>query len=124
MERANVGHQFKYIRFSLIHLNLHSLFIVAINRLFNVSGQTTTGPDCITNCEGKDKGNYQSCKGCDVYVMCKAKGFMKDNVPCGQENGQQKYWNTEEGKCTVNNSTVCKLEAVENEDPPQPHQPG
>ena len=33
MERANVGLKFKYIRFILIHLNLHSLFIVLIDCL-------------------------------------------------------------------------------------------
>ena len=55
-----------------------------------------------------------------MYVMCKSKGFMRDNVSCGEENGQQKYWNPEERKCTVDKSPMCKLEDMENMVPPQP----
>ena len=42
---------------------------------------------------------------------------MKDNVPCGEEGGQQTFWNPAEGKCTVNKSPLCQLERKE---PPQP----
>ena len=85
-----------------------------------LSGQTTTGADCITDCAGKAKGDYQSCKGCDVYVNCKGNGYTKDNIPCGETDGQKKYWSTEQGKCTVTKSPLCELEDKEDPEPPQP----
>ena len=42
---------------------------------------------------------------------------MKDNVPCGEEGGQQKYWNPTEEKCTVTKSPLCKLENKEQSHP-------
>ena len=36
---------------------------------------------CITDCEGVPDGNYQSCKGCNVYAACGG-GVLYDEQPC------------------------------------------
>eukprot|EP01084_Bolivina_argentea_P316325 548293_1 len=38
--------------------------------------------DCITDCEGKDDGNYHSCLSCNVYATCWGGGYITDNRPC------------------------------------------
>ena len=80
--------------------------------IYFVSAQTT-GPACVTDCRDRAKGDYQSCKGCDVYVICKGNGFIKDSVPCVEEGGQPTYWNPTDGKCTVEKSPLCQLQSVD-----------
>ena len=36
---------------------------------------------CVSSCEGKTNGDYQSCHGCDVYVTC-VHGAPVDDRPC------------------------------------------
>jgi len=36
---------------------------------------------CISSCEGREDGEYQSCNGCNVYVTC-SNGRIYDNRPC------------------------------------------
>ena len=36
---------------------------------------------CVSSCEGKPDGDYQSCNGCSVYASCVG-GHLIDNRPC------------------------------------------
>ena len=42
---------------------------------------TGTGASCITSCNGRSNGDYQSCIGCDVYATC-SNGYLYDERPC------------------------------------------
>ncbi|KAI0240872.1 hypothetical protein LSAT2_008326 [Lamellibrachia satsuma] len=41
----------------------------------------TTGPSCIKSCRGQPNGDYQSCRGCHVYVTCSNWRMFPDR-PC------------------------------------------
>lgn len=62
----------------------------------------TTGPTCITVCQGKANGVYQSCEGCHVYANC-SRGKLKV-LPC-QSYGL--YWDDNLKMCE-NKSETCK----------------
>ena len=66
---------------------------------------------------GKSEGKYQSCHGCEVYVLCNAAGFMRDDIPCGKDNGRRTYFNPVLKNCTINNSSLCKLTSVDKPHP-------
>ena len=85
------------------------------------SDEMTTGADCIASCVGRPEGRYQSCHGCDVYVICKEGGFMRDNIPCENDNGQNTYFDPMMRTCTINGSPLCSLTSTE---PSQPGQSG
>ncbi|KAI0225346.1 hypothetical protein LSAT2_023808 [Lamellibrachia satsuma] len=38
--------------------------------------------ECITSCEDRLPGNYQSCQGCGVFATCDASLKFFDNRPC------------------------------------------
>ena len=42
---------------------------------------TPHAKSCVLSCDGLSDGNYISCKGCDVYVVCTG-GQLSDNQPC------------------------------------------
>ena len=41
---------------------------------------------CVASCKNAADGDYQSCRGCDVYVSCVG-GIIYDNRPCTEQNG-------------------------------------
>ena len=66
---------------------------------------STCGPGfggCVHECGPLLDGNYQSCKGCHVYVTC-SNGENHDNRPC--PNGL--IWDDLRKRC-VSHSTTCK----------------
>ena len=58
---------------------------------------------CIISCSGLRDGNYQSCRGCDIYERCTG----ADN-PEIQSCESGKVWDNKRGGCTTRSST-CKL---------------
>ena len=42
---------------------------------------TPHAKSCVLSCDGLSDGNYISCKGCDVYVVCTG-GQLSDNQSC------------------------------------------
>ena len=81
----------------------------------------TTGCNCLTSCENRRDGFYQSCQECDVYASCKD-GKMKDNIPCEEVNGSKTYWDQDERRCTEEKSYLCNLEMDGYHDPETPEQ--
>ena len=68
-------------------------------------GCKTTGSACITTCEGKENGDYQSCLGCGIYASCSF-GRLIDNRPCVANS----YWDDNKGWCaTVSETCKCSL---------------
>merc|ERR1712193_290140 len=65
--------------------------------------QLNTGKRCISDCEGRANGDYQSCLGCDVYASC-SEGIFTDNRPCPDEGT---VWDDKLKKCLFNSNT-CK----------------
>lgn len=64
-------------------------------------GALSGGPkNCIKSCQGKPNGNYQSCKGCDVFVTCNWSSMYPDR-PCPR--GLK--WDDKQKKCDFKSST-------------------
>ena len=70
-------------------------------------GGMTTGPDCVESCVGRPAGRYMSCHGCDIYVLCKDGGFMRDRIPCETLDGQDTYFDPITSTCSVEQSPLC-----------------
>ena len=70
---------------------------------------------------GRSEGKHQSCRGCEVYVLCNDAGFMRDDIPCEPENGKKTYFNPVLKSCTVKNSSLCRLRSVEQPYPGENH---
>ena len=70
--------------------------------------KTTTGPHCIEDCDKREDGRYQSCRGCDIYAECKS-GYFKDNIPCPFVEGKPTFWNHDGNICTPWEHLLCSL---------------
>lgn len=57
---------------------------------------------CVSSCAGVASGDYQSCRGCDVFVTCD-NGVMTDSRPCPPKL----VWNDISKRCEQY-STTCK----------------
>ena len=58
---------------------------------------------CVSTCLGVANGNYQSCRGCDVYVICSG-NIRYDDIPCPMGL----YWDDSlDSKSCVSVSTTC-----------------
>ena len=89
------------------HINFH------FNILLHFVSGPTTGSNCVRSCVGLRNGNYQSCLGCDVFVICK-KSFLRDNNPCPLYNETDKtYWDDIKRECTTEKSKTCIVHDVE-----------
>jgi len=62
---------------------------------------------CVSSCKGMPDGDYQSCKGCGVYVSC-SNEIMSDCRPCPKSNT---YWDDNTKTCEHKSST-CKGSAT------------
>jgi hypothetical protein len=64
-----------------------------------------TGQSCITSCGDRVNGDYQSCKGCQVYAACH-NGILHDNRPCASG----RYWDDVVKRCEEKSATCqeCK----------------
>jgi len=74
-----------------------------------------TGPTCITSCRGRTNGDYQSCKGCDVYATC-SNGLLRDERPCAPGG---LVWDDKKKRCE-RTSTTCGTGPSVPIDPPRP----
>ena len=98
-------------------INCYSLNIMALA----VSG-TTTGPSCVRDCKGLSNGRYQSCHGCNIYVICR-KGYLMDHNPCPIVNstGELEYWDDVNRKCQPEKSKTCDLHDIPKPEPEEEH---
>lgn len=62
-----------------------------------------TGPTCIKSCAGLADGDYQSCKGCNVYVTC-SNGITHDDRPCAPADPLL-LWDDQEKRCEYDSAT-------------------
>ena len=69
---------------------------------------------CVSTCLGMPDGPYQSCRGCNVYVVC-AGGLRYDDVLCPYI-GQ--YWDDNLKGCTYQ-STTCTAGLPPTQPPPK-----
>nr|AYH91758.1 SCO-spondin-like protein [Pomacea canaliculata] len=66
---------------------------------------------CQADCEGVEAGLYQSCQGCDHYVVCTKHGIMRlSRCP------HSKVWDDKHKKCRKH-SLTCKSPAGSKQDP-------
>lgn len=67
-----------------------------------------TGPVCVTSCEGRKDGDYQSCRGCNVYATC-ANGILYDERQCtpSAPGAPPLVWDDTLKRCEYNSET-CK----------------
>ncbi|XP_060595991.1 zinc metalloproteinase-disintegrin-like VMP-III [Ruditapes philippinarum] len=65
----------------------------------NVGSQPAVG-ECVRSCQGVQNGNYQSCRGCHMYVSC-YDNVMYDGRPC-QAN---LYWSDDLKRCEYSSNT-------------------
>jgi len=63
---------------------------------------------CISDCEGVEDGDYQSCLGCRVYVSC-SNEVMSDYRPCPENL----VWDDNLKKCHYTSST-CRVGGTTN----------
>ena len=56
---------------------------------------------CPSSCEGLEPGSYQSCAGCNQYMMCLDNGMMLDGLYCGTHL----EWDDNEKMCVLDSST-------------------
>ena len=74
------------------------------NTVVSTTPCKTTGSRCITSCANEANGDYQSCRGCDIYASCVA-GRMIDNRPCARST----VWDDAIKICKYRSSTcVCQ----------------
>ena len=64
--------------------------------------QRHTGPTCVPSCQGQKPGNYQYCRGCQMYVSC-IEGEKMARIPCPDDM----VWDDKLKKCATS-STTCK----------------
>lgn len=64
-----------------------------------------TGLRCIKNCVNRKDGDYQSCKGCNVYATC-SNGILYDERPCAPSNPPL-VWDDVVKRCQWR-STTCR----------------
>ena len=62
-----------------------------------------TGWNCITGCTDLPDGDYQSCRGCSIYVSCVG-GKIVDNRSCAPSNPPLQ-WDDYLKKCEYNSRT-------------------
>ena len=62
-----------------------------------------TGSGCIDSCEGLTAGDYQSCKGCNVYASCNDGQIHYDERPCAADL----VWD-DNAKMCLYESTTCQ----------------
>merc|ERR1712193_529968 len=92
--------RFEFVLFDTV-IKLLSLIYGFI--CLTVYANADTGKRCISDCEGRANGDYQSCLGCDVYASC-SEGIFTDNRPCPDEGT---VWDDKLKKCLFNSNT-CK----------------
>ena len=74
---------------------------------------------CVSSCLGVPDGNYQSCRGCDVYVICSS-NMRYDDVPCPDEM----VWDDSPAiKNCVLNSTTCPPDSANSGEENQTNAP-
>ena len=55
--------------------------MTTFDRVYNVSFFIGANAGCVSDCRGWPDGDYQSCKGCDIYATCNG-GQLFDERPC------------------------------------------
>ena len=92
---------FSYHTFQDDPPGFNEMFIM-LNRLFVVIAEDTEG--CVRKCKRSMKNKkYQSCNGCNEYVVCMAKKQLM-HMPCAADN----EWDDVEKECVAaGTSTTC-----------------
>jgi len=56
--------------------------------------------DCVRSCTDVPNGNYQSCRGCNVFVTC-TNGYIHDSRPCATKT----VWDDDKKQCQGTSNT-------------------